>query len=353
MTRKTASASKALAPAGPKAVIRSQPYVASELMVAKSRHILHRDVIGNGVLLSVAAWVGVVGGCIMSLILSAAIAAIVSGAGYETRFGETFLWLWAISAGVITLPIAADMANDEVKEKLEAAKTRVIAFSGDFKSTDPEAHALLARTMTDDLVVKGDTYRPLLFRLDRVMLALGDTVSELGIHQTSIDRANAMARTAVLEIIERHRQEMDAEQDSSDALERLEHALKDAVEEPVDGRTPMMPTAPTARIARIVETAEKALASHPDLVDGQGARVDDLVRTHVPRLLRKHAEAARTASTQDVGEVDTALDRGVDAVRASVEEAIAGLHDLAMDELVTELRFLTLRRGAPPLLTSI
>jgi hypothetical protein len=209
--------------------------------------------------------------------------------------------------------------------------------------------------MDEKLVLHSDEMRPLMFRLDTAMIALRNTHEEVGHHEPSIAKANAMAKATVVRILDQHSRDMDRIHSESDALTRLEHALKDAVDGPVGGTVALTATAPTARISRIVETAEKALASHPDLLDAQGARVDDLVRTHVPRLLQKHAEAARTATAAEVAEVDAALDKGVDAVRASVQEALAGLHDQAMDELVTELRFLDLRRGVPTdrLLTSV
>jgi hypothetical protein len=328
-------------------------YDARRLISCRKVGLLHRDLLTDGSCMIAAMIASIFCAGATSVIIAMVSGLVVHEMGYETRALDTLLWFWALGSLALQLPMARSVQHEELQEHVKAARTRVLDFSKRFKDGERASYVLLCRLMADPFVIDGDAQRPLLLRLDTAMLALEHTLREIGAHEPSIEKANAMAEATILRILGQHREQMDATQASNDALERLEHALNDAVDAPIGGTTPMMPTAPTARIARIVETAEKALISHPDLVDGQGARVDDLVRTHVPRLLRKHAEAARTASTRDVGEVDTALDRGVDAVRASVEEAIASLHDLAMDELVTELRFLTLRRGATPLLTSV
>ena len=123
-----------------------------------------------------------------------------------------------------------------------------------------------------------------------------------------------------------------------------------------DGRDPTNPTrllVPSARIARIIDTAERALLAHPDLTDASGARIDDLVRRHVPRLLETHAVAAGTATAEETAGVDATLDEGIEMIRRSVEEGVSQLHDEAMNALTTELRFLALRRGTTPLLTAV
>lgn len=123
-----------------------------------------------------------------------------------------------------------------------------------------------------------------------------------------------------------------------------------------DGRDPTHPTrllVPSARIARIIDTAERALLAHPDLTDASGARIDDLVRRHVPRLLETHAVAAGTATAEETAGVDATLDEGIEMIRRSVEEGVSQLHDEAMNALTTELRFLALRRGTTPLLAAV
>ena len=112
----------------------------------------------------------------------------------------------------------------------------------------------------------------------------------------------------------------------------------------------VVPTAPravgSARINRLVENAEQALAIDPELVDAGGARVDALVREHLPRLLARHAELSLCAPLDGIGDADVRLEEGVELVRASVAEAIAGMRHARADALRTEIAFLRLRRGA-------
>lgn len=331
------------------------PYDPAEHMTRRRPKLISRETSGSLDVMLPAAIASIVVAAMAATVFTLFSAFIVTVSGYETRMVETFCWLLGIGSAGFILPIARSMKDSEDEGVINGARGRIIAFSKSFEKSDPATFKTIARLMDEKLVIEGDEMRPLMFRLDTAMIALRNTLEEVGRHEPSIDKANAMARATVVRIIDQHKRDMDRIHAESDALTRLEHALKDAVDGPVGGTVALTATAPTARISRIVETAEKALASHPDLLDAQGARVDDLVRTHVPRLLQKHAEAARTATAAEVAEVDAALDKGVDAVRASVQEALAGLHDQAMDELVTELRFLDLRRGVPAdrLLTSV
>lgn len=331
------------------------PYDPTEHMTRRRLNLISRETSGSLDVMLPALIATVVVSAMASAVFALGSGFVVAASGYETRILETFCWLFGIGSAGFLLPIARSMKETENQEVVKEARERILLFSKCFEASDPQTFKTISRLMDEKLVIEGDEMRPLMFRLDTAMIALRNTLEEVGRHEPSIDKANAMARATVVRIIDQHKRDMDRIHSESDALTRLEHALKDAVDGPVGGTVALTATAPTARISRIVETAEKALASHPDLLDAQGARVDDLVRTHVPRLLQKHAEAARTATAAEVAEVDAALDKGVDAVRASVQEALAGLHDQAMDELVTELRFLDLRRGMPAdrLLTSV
>lgn len=331
------------------------PYDPAEHMTHRKPRLISRETSGSLDVMLPALIASVVISAMVAAVFTLCSGFIVTVNGYETRMLETFCWILGLGSAGFLLPIARSMKSSEDEEVVKKARERILQFSKSFEASDPQTFKTIARLMDEKLVIEGDEMRPLMFRLDTAMIALRSTLEEVGRHEPSIDKANAMARATVVRIIDQHKRDMDRIHSESDALTRLEHALKDAVDGPVGGTVALTATAPTARISRIVETAEKALASHPDLLDAQGARIDDLVRTHVPRLLQKHAEAARTATAAEVAEVDAALDKGVDAVRASVQEALAGLHDQAMDELVTELRFLDLRRGVPTdrLLTSV
>lgn len=114
------------------------------------------------------------------------------------------------------------------------------------------------------------------------------------------------------------------------------------------GAVPPSPTAPltgNARINRLVANAEAALEIDPDLVDAGGARIDSLVREHLPRLVARHAELSIITPLDGIDETDVNLEKGVELVRASVAEAIAGLRGSRADALRTEIAFLRMRRN--------
>lgn len=105
------------------------------------------------------------------------------------------------------------------------------------------------------------------------------------------------------------------------------------------------PPSAIAALQRLVGLGEDALAVDPDLVDGTGARLDALVQEHLPNLLRIHAEAARSPSS-DLARVDAELEKGVEEIRAGVEDALAGDAQRRFDLLVDQIAFLRMRRGA-------
>lgn len=109
--------------------------------------------------------------------------------------------------------------------------------------------------------------------------------------------------------------------------------------------TALPPPSASAALQRITALAEDALAVDPDLVDDTGARLDSLVRVHLPRLLARHAEAARAARTDTLVDVDAELAQGVERIRASVDEAFARDARRRFDALREEVAFLSARRG--------
>lgn len=109
--------------------------------------------------------------------------------------------------------------------------------------------------------------------------------------------------------------------------------------------TARTPPSTSASAARLIAVAEQALSHDPDLTDGTGARVDDLVRLHLPRLLRRHGEAAGAASSEDLAGIDADLAEGVEQARASIDEALAGDAERRFDALREEVAFLRSRRG--------
>lgn len=104
----------------------------------------------------------------------------------------------------------------------------------------------------------------------------------------------------------------------------------------------------SAALQRLIGLSENALAVEPDLVDASGARLDALVREHLPRLLEVHAEAARTARGEDLAKIDEQLGKSVELVRMSVEEALASDARHRFNRLEDEVRFLHLRRDIQP-----
>lgn len=104
------------------------------------------------------------------------------------------------------------------------------------------------------------------------------------------------------------------------------------------------PPSASAALQRLIGLAEDALATDPDLTDGNGARIDALVRQHLPRLLERHADAARSPSS-DLAAVDQQLAEGVGEAQASIEEALALDARARFESLLTEVTFLRTRRG--------
>jgi hypothetical protein len=105
------------------------------------------------------------------------------------------------------------------------------------------------------------------------------------------------------------------------------------------------PHSATAALQRLVGLGEDALAVDPDLVDGTGSRLDALVREHLPTLLRVHAEAARSPSS-DLARVDGELEKGLEEIRAGIEDALARDAQRRFDRLVDQVAFLHMRREA-------
>lgn len=232
---------------------------------------------------------------------------------------------------------------------IQSARSRVLELingSGD----DETAHGHFARSVlcSPDEWTGG---RDLLMRLDAITVQHAKTQRRIEHDAAKCSVARAIARKACYDMITSFKEDagdrgVDGELED---LSRACHAI--ASGRPLDARTSSY--APTARIGRIISTAERMLSDHPDLVDAHGARVDDLIRIHVPRLLERHRVAAETASAKDLEAVDAQLDAAVEEVRESVQEAADAIHDEAMQALSTELRFLSLRRGSTPLLTAV
>lgn len=186
-----------------------------------------------------------------------------------------------------------------------------------------------------------------LIRLDAVAIALDKAVEAAGPDVVAANHARSTAGKAMAAIMSSVIVE-----GSTDRAVASARTLE-AVCASMQTETPIGLPAPTARIARILAIAEKALRSHPDIVDANGGRIDDLVRRHVPLLLELRAQAVETARPEALDSVDANFEIAFDAVARSIDEAVSGIHDEAMDALSTQMRFLAARRGDDPLLSVV
>lgn len=106
-----------------------------------------------------------------------------------------------------------------------------------------------------------------------------------------------------------------------------------------------------AQAARVLRLCREAVAREPDLVDAKGTRIAPLVEQHLPRLMQKHAEAARIAETSELAAIDAELMQGIELVRQALEEALTVSRVDKREALRTELAFLEYRHPAPNLLS--
>lgn len=106
-----------------------------------------------------------------------------------------------------------------------------------------------------------------------------------------------------------------------------------------------------AQAARVLRLCREAVAREPDLVDAKGTRIAPLVEQHLPRLMQKHAEAARIAEASELAAIDAELMQGIELVRQALEEALTVSRVDKREALRTELAFLEYRHPAPNLLS--
>lgn len=136
----------------------------------------------------------------------------------------------------------------------------------------------------------------------------------------------------------------------SDVMDRVGDALRRAPLRAVSETFPSvgcvgLPSAPTgnARAGGILRLCAQAIAIDPDMTDPAGGRIAPLVHEHLPRLLKRHAEATVGAASSDLARIDAELDEGLELVRAGVERALASVRSARRDALATELGFLRAR----------
>jgi uncharacterized protein YbaA (DUF1428 family) len=106
-----------------------------------------------------------------------------------------------------------------------------------------------------------------------------------------------------------------------------------------------------AQAARVLRLCREAVAREPELIDAKGTPIAPLVEQHLPRLMSRHAEAARIAETSELAAIDAELMEGIERVRLAVEEALVVSRVDKREALRTELAFLEYRHPSPSVLS--
>lgn len=249
---------------------------------------------------------------------------LASGALIGTRAG--MLWL-------------ANVSRDTT---IDSIVRRVVAMT-----SQCEDETLLAPIKKAKGIASRRTDTETLVRLDAIALSLGTALDKAGPDKDASHRARLLAERAIASVVASVDDEGD-EVASVDPIRTLERICGD-----VSSDLPICAIAPTPRIARALSLAERALATHPDMVDAGGARIDHLVQKHVPRLLALRNEALSSASVERMESVDRAFSAAFDGVVSSIEEGIASIHDETMERLSTEMRFLSIRSDRSPERTTL
>lgn len=195
------------------------------------------------------------------------------------------------------------------------------------------------------------------FRIDAIALTLHRTLRGLN-GEEETRRANDAARLATRTIVVRE-------------LEALERSRPDATHDAPgralgeferfcaviagDGpaRGVIDESSCEARAATLIGNAEDALSLRPDLVDRNGARIDDLVRVHLPRMVRIQEERLPGATPERRATLSMHFDHCMELARRSIEESFDIVQDERLNALMTEIRFLSMRRGDPDNVVSL
>lgn len=251
-----------------------------------------------------------------------------------------FASVFAFAAGSFLKGVVGDSYDG----RLKGIRRRIVEMTSKCSDDDRLEPLLAAKAIAEHRHV---TDPATLVKLDAIAFSLEASIKAAGPDQRAADQARDVAERAIVAIM------AEAGTRSDHTASRQANLKLEQICSSVSKGSTMTLAAPTARLSRILTLASRALADHPDMVDAGGARIDQLVRVHVPRLISLRAEALETARSQDIEAVDRGFDAAFDSVAASIEEAIGSIHDETMDRLATEMRFLTTRRGDAPLLTAV
>jgi len=257
---------------------------------------------------------------------------------------------------ILSLPFGVRHWRRSIVESAEAidagvlhvAKNRIRKMASE--STDPSRLDTFRAVI--DLVDKPDDQidRATLMKLEAVVRGLDEAVHALGPDLERRKEVQDVAEKAIVSIMSEVDVRID---DYAAATEKTIRSLKTICHDVSTTKDLALSAPPSARISRVLAIAGKALASHPDLVDSNGSRIDALVNTHVPRLLALRSAAIETAPVDGLDSVDAVFSKAFESVQCSIEEALSSMHGDAMEALSTEMRFLSLRRGTTPMLTAI
>lgn len=97
------------------------------------------------------------------------------------------------------------------------------------------------------------------------------------------------------------------------------------------------------RLLRLAELCQEAVSLHPEICDANGTPIRPLVERHLPELAKRHIMAMQSASSEERLIIDAELERGIEGVGKSVEEALAMNSDKKRQDLGEQIRFLQMR----------
>lgn len=96
----------------------------------------------------------------------------------------------------------------------------------------------------------------------------------------------------------------------------------------------------------LIRLGEEAIAAEPDLTDRAGARVDTLIKRHIPSLVTAYRRALQNADAAEKTVAEEEYRRGLDLAKESLIEALDAAQDRNAQELSNQVRFLDMRRNS-------
>lgn len=97
------------------------------------------------------------------------------------------------------------------------------------------------------------------------------------------------------------------------------------------------------RIVEIIARAERLLINYPDLADEGNARIDDLVRTHLPRLEERRRSILELGAPSAVIDAGAMVEKALATAEISIAQAVRIASKIHLDGMDTEIRFLEMR----------